>query len=455
MKAAALDDLALATHGVNNGQAIKASPVWSLVSGSDADRRAVLHQLAELDRYHGLPNGMFSCDEHFAGRNPSQGSELCTVVETMFSLEQSLAILGDPALGDRLEKIAFNALPGTFTDDMWAHQYNQEPNQVEVSLHSKPWTTDGPESNIYGLAPHFGCCTANFHQGWPKLTASLWMASASGGLTAAVYAPCEVQTTVRGTAVTLSEETSYPFRGSVRIRVSPASPLEFPLSLRIPAWAAGAALTVNGRPQPSPEPGTFAIIDRRWTNGDVVELELPMQPRTVTGINDSVSIERGPLVFSLRDRRRLAEAARPRQTLRLAGLPHHRLELRALPIHERRPLTDCGRGVTHLRHALLGGERSRPSLRQSPQAALLASRRRRRQPASAEPRRQRRTRGDPDAHPLRRRQAAHHLLSATQGLISTSRDPSGFVSARSSSRCEKLLVRNAFAQRPARSTAAL
>ena len=46
------------------------------------------------------------------------------MVEYMFSLEQSLAILGDPALGDRLERLAFNALPGTFTDHMWAHQYD-------------------------------------------------------------------------------------------------------------------------------------------------------------------------------------------------------------------------------------------------------------------------------------------------------------------------------------------
>ena len=95
----------------------------------------------------------------------------------MFSLEHSLAITGDPSLGDRLEQLAFNALPGTFTDDMWAHQYNQEPNQVECSLHRKPWTTDGPESNLYGLEPNFGCCTANFHQGWPKFTASLFMLS--------------------------------------------------------------------------------------------------------------------------------------------------------------------------------------------------------------------------------------------------------------------------------------
>ena len=299
-----LKDLSLATHGVNNGQAVKTGPVWSLVSGSDADRTAALHMIAELDRYHGLPNGMFSCDEHLAGLNPSQGSELCTVVEYMFSLERSLAITGDPAFGDRLERLAFNALPGTFTDDMWAHQYNQEPNQVECSLHHKPWVTDGPESNLYGLEPNFGCCTANFSQGWPKFTNSLFMLSgapdndASDGLVAAAYAPCEVQVTLRGTPVHVSEETDYPFRGRILLTVRPAAAVEFPLQLRIPAWAAGATITVNGQREPSPAAGTFAQIDRTWQSGDRVEIVFPMEPRTSRWFQDSVAVDRGPLVFS-------------------------------------------------------------------------------------------------------------------------------------------------------------
>jgi hypothetical protein len=293
-----LKDVALATHGVNNGQAIKASPVWSMVSNDETDRRAVHQMLSELDKYHGLPNGMFSCDEHFAGRNPSQGSELCTVVETMFSLEQSLAILGDASLGDRLERIAFNALPGTFTDDMWAHQYNQEPNQVECSLHNRPWTTDGPESNLYGLEPNFGCCTANFHQGWPKFAASLWMASNDDGLVAAAYSPCEVRTTVNGTTVHVLEETEYPFRGTVRITLNPSAPVKFPLRLRIPAWADGATLSINGTAQPAPSAAAFARLERTWKQGDVVALTLPHAPRISSGYKDSVSLERGPLVFS-------------------------------------------------------------------------------------------------------------------------------------------------------------
>jgi uncharacterized protein len=300
-----LEDLALATHGVNNGQAIKAGPVWSIVSHSATDRAAALTMITELDRYHGLPNGMFSCDEHLAGPNPSQGSELCTVVEYMFSLEQSLAITGQACFADRLERLAFNALPGTFTDDMWAHQYNQEPNQVECSLHHKPWTTDGPESNLYGLEPNFGCCAANFHQGWPKFTNSLFMLSGktdssdpTDELVAVSYAPCEMRTVVRGARVHIVEETEYPFRETVRFTVNPDSPASFPLQFRIPAWAANTKIRVNGQEIPSVEPGSFARVDRHWKAGDAVEISFPMAPRVSEWFNHSVALERGPLLFS-------------------------------------------------------------------------------------------------------------------------------------------------------------
>ena len=202
---------------------------------------------------------------------------------TCFRWNTRLRLLGDASLGDRLEKLAFNALPGTFTDDMWAHQYNQQPNQVECSLHHKPWTTDGPESNIYGLEPNFGCCTANFHQGWPKFANSLFMLSMRGtptltmALSRPAYAPCEVHTKLRGTPVHVVEETGYPFKGTVRLTINPAAPLAFPLQLRIPAWAAGTTLRVNGEPQPQPAAGTFARLERTWREGDRVEIVFPMR----------------------------------------------------------------------------------------------------------------------------------------------------------------------------------
>jgi uncharacterized protein len=299
-----LDDPALATHGVNNGQALKCGPVWSQITGNGQDRSAAFRMLEQLDRYHGLPNGMFSCDEHLAGRNPSQGSELCTVVELMFSLEQCIAITGDSYFADRLERLAFNALPGAITDDMWAHQYNQQPNQIECSLHHKPWVSDGPESNLFGLAPNFGCCAANFHQGWPKFTNSLWMLSRSSeqsepdGLTVVAYAPCEVQTRIAGVNLRVVEDTDYPFRGKVRLTLFPSQPVSFPLRVRIPGWADNTSVRVNGKSIAPISPKSFVAIERRWKPGDLVEIEFPSQLRTSRWFNDSVAIERGPLVFS-------------------------------------------------------------------------------------------------------------------------------------------------------------
>ena len=292
-----MEDLGLQVHGVNNAQALKASPVWSVVSGNTADRDAVHHQLQMLDTYHGLPNGMFSADEHLAGRSPSQGTELCTVVETMFSLELALAITGDAALGDRLERIAFNALPGALTDDMWAHQYNQQPNQVECSLHRQPWTSDGPESNLFGLEPNFRCCTANFHQGWPKFTNSLWMATADQGLAAMSYAPCTVHTVVRGVPVVVEQVGDYPFRQTVSITVTPQRAVAFPLRLRMPAWSRGTRIAVNGKPVNTT--AGFTTIERTWAAGDIVELSFNAEVKAERGYNGALSFSRGALVYAL------------------------------------------------------------------------------------------------------------------------------------------------------------
>jgi len=294
-----LRDLALSAHGVNNAQALKASPVWSLVSGSAVDRNGVQHQLALLDRFHGQPHGLFAADEHLAGRSPSQGTELCTIVEALYSLQHALAITGDPTIADRIEKIAYNALPATFTDDMWAHQYDQQANQVQCAREKGPWTTNGPEANLFGLEPNFGCCTANFHQGWPKLTASLYMASSDGGLAAMLYAPCDVATLVGSVPVRLRQLTDYPFRDTVAITVEPARPTRFPIRLRVPGWANDMDILVNGERQPHGPSGAFVKITRTWRRGDRIDVAFHTRPRIIGADRGALGVELGPVVFSM------------------------------------------------------------------------------------------------------------------------------------------------------------
>lgn len=291
----------LSTHGVNNAMALKAAAVWWLITGEKGDRDSLYRMFEDLDRYHGQPHGLFSADEHYAGRDPSQGTELCAVVEAMFSIENDLSIFGDPSFGDRLEKIAYNALPGTFSADMWAHQYDQQPNQVMCTIADHRWATNGPEANIFGLEPNFGCCTANMHQGWPKLAASLWMATPDGGLASVAYGPSQVATTVRaGIPLTIEEQTDYPFRETIVLTLKPAKSVVFPLVLRIPSWARGATVAVNGEPQPAVTPGAFHRIEREWNAGDRVEIRFPMRLRVSSWFNNSVALERGPLVYSLK-----------------------------------------------------------------------------------------------------------------------------------------------------------
>ena len=292
-------EIGLDTHGVNGAMALKAAAVWSLVTGQNSDRQALYTMFRELDKYHLLPNGVHSSDEHYAGNDPSQGTELCSVVEAMFSLETDMSILGDPAFGDRLEKIAYNALPGTMTADLWAHQYDQQPNQVLCSLSKRDWTSNGPESNIFGLEPNFGCCTANLHQGWPKLAANLWMATPKGGLAAVAYGPSEVRTSIQGTAVSVEETTDYPFREKISLAVRAERPVAFDLQLRIPEWADAAVVEVNGQ-KVLAKSGEFLTIERTWKNGDRVEIYFPMQVRASRWAHGSVAIERGPLVYSLK-----------------------------------------------------------------------------------------------------------------------------------------------------------
>ncbi len=298
-------------HVVNNAMAIKAPALWQRLTDDAGDRAAVYDIIAKLDRYHGMVTGVFTGDECLAGRQPTHGTELCAVVEYAYSLEVLLSVLGDPAFGDRLEKIVFNALPATFSPDMWAHQYDQQVNQVECSVvENRIWNTNGPASNIFGVEPNYGCCTANLSQGWPKFAAHLWMQSPDGGLAAVAYAPSRVETAIDGAPVTVMLETAYPFRSTLRFTVNVERPVTFPLWLRIPAWATDATVCIADGPIERPAAGTFYRITREWRGTIEVTLTLPMTPTLWRGYNDTVALTRGPLVYALKigeDWRRIHE----------------------------------------------------------------------------------------------------------------------------------------------------
>ena len=332
-----LKDLALATHGVNNGQAVKTGPVWSLVSGADADRKAAAQMIAELDKYHGLPNGMFSCDEHLAGRDPSQGSELCTVVEYMFSLERSLAITGDPALGDRLETARLQ-------------RASRHPHRRHVGPPVQPGAQPG---GVQPAPQAVGQRRTGVEPLWPGAELRLLHRQLPPGLAQVRCEPCSCSPANASTNQTRRScrrrlralrsahhsRAEFPFTSSKKPTIRSAAkydspsiqppPLQFPLQLRIPAWAAGT--THHGqRPRRARtrRPVHSRAIERTWKAGDRVEITFPMKPRISRWFNDSDRDRTRAARLLLRHRRKLGKAARSRHDRRLAGLSDHAMELR-------------------------------------------------------------------------------------------------------------------------------
>lgn len=287
-------------HSVNVAQAYKYAPVFYQKSKDIKDKNAFLKGVENLKPYHAQITGMNPGTEMLSGNASIQGVELCATVERMFSNEIATRILGEPTIGDELEKIAFNQLPGTLSDDIHQHQYYSVPNQVQSKKGDNHYAQDYDSGLLPGPYSGFACCRFNMHMGWPKYAQYSWMATADNGLVVTAYAPTIVNAKVaNGSTISINEETNYPFEEQIRFTITTKNEVTFPLKLRIPSWCSKPIIKVNGKIQKDVNSGTYYSIFLNWKNGDVVTLDLPMEIKVSNWVNNSVGVERGPLVYSL------------------------------------------------------------------------------------------------------------------------------------------------------------
>ncbi len=304
MQAAAnqTDEHWMSRHAVNIGMALKSPAINYQRSGDSLYLKQLKTGWNDLMLLHGLPMGIFSGDEDLHGNDPTQGVELCAIVESMYSLEKIISITGDIHYMDALERMTFNALPTQTSDDYNNKQYFQIANQVEVSRgvfdFSLPF--DRGMNNVFGLRSGYTCCTANMHQGWTKFTTHLWYATAQGGLAALEYSPNELKTTVKGENITILEETNYPFEDRINFTFAMKKPVSMPLQLRIPAWCREAVVTLNGKQLRTAKGGQIITLEQTWKNKDILTLQLPMEVTTSNWAKNSRAVERGPLVYALK-----------------------------------------------------------------------------------------------------------------------------------------------------------
>ncbi|MBC8152675.1 MAG: glycoside hydrolase family 127 protein [Bacteroidetes bacterium] len=304
-------------HNVNIAQCFREPATYFLQSHDPADLRATYrdHELVR-QRYGQVPGGMWGGDEYsrVGYTDPRQAVETCGMVEQMASDELLMRFTGDPFWAENCEDVAFNTLPAAFMPDYRSLRYLTAPNMVvsDAKNHSPGLQNEGPFLMMNPFSSR--CCQHNHSNGWVYYAENLWMATPDNGLAAVLYNTSTVTANVGAAAgngvpgdasqtVTLAQETGYPFEEQVRLIVTTARPVRFPLYLRIPAWCQTPTVRINGKTVPTgAKAGQYVVLTDTWKSGDRITLDLPMRlaVRTWDQNKNSVSVNYGPLTYSLK-----------------------------------------------------------------------------------------------------------------------------------------------------------
>ena len=290
-------------HGVNAGQGLKAGAVIRRFTANDTLLTTTKNGIDWTLTYHGTPSGAIIGDERESGLSPVRGTELCSVVETMYSLSYSYQAVGDHDYADRAELAAFNALPAMLMPRWWAHQYVAQTNQpISHQLNRDPFWNVNLVGQTFGLEPNYPCCTVNHPQGYPKFLSASFSRSGDSGLAHTLLSPAKATTQLpNGANVTVDCATNYPFNNVLYYTISSDGPFTF--SVRVPGWAvfSGTTLQLNGAhttpAQPDPDTGMASVNLPAGNN--VLVYRIGASVRTEPRANDTIAVYHGALLYAL------------------------------------------------------------------------------------------------------------------------------------------------------------
>jgi len=232
--------------------------------------------------------------------NATAYNETCANIGNAMWNKRLLELTGEAKFADVMELVLYNSalspmdVDGTrfcYTNPLARSGWTPELSQDSVQR----WS----EFHCYCCPPQVARTLAKTHEwAYSLLDDSVWVN---------LYGSSVLDTEIPGLgAIKLTQQTDYPWDGTITITVEAAPDAELALQLRIPGWADSATITINGEAAESaPAPGTYAALKRRWSAGDVVTLELPLRPRLmmahpeVEEAHNQVAVMRGPIVYCL------------------------------------------------------------------------------------------------------------------------------------------------------------
>ena len=222
--------------------------------------------------------------------------ESCAAIGNMMWNWRMLAVTGDAKFTDVIERALYNGINSGMSLNGTLYCYRNP-------LAFDPSTGDKIRNPWYDVT----CCPPNLERTFASLPGYFYSTS-DDGIYVHLYDNSKLDWHLEnGTGLKITQKTNYPWDNSVDIAVTPAPAAEFTFYLRIPGWADGAQVTVNGKPWTGAKPGEYLPIKRRWSPGDLVRLQMEMAPRVIEAnprvADDTgrVALQRGPLIYCLEE----------------------------------------------------------------------------------------------------------------------------------------------------------
>ncbi len=223
-------------------------------------------------------------------------NETCAAIGSIFWNWRMFQITGESKYIDWVESTFYNSVLAGISLDGLKYFYTNTLRQLDPM----PVELRFPRDRQASIGCY--CCPPNVVRVMAEASTYAYAVS-NDALFVTVYGGNELSTTLgNGKQIKLKQETNYPWDGLIKITIQ--SDAEFAVNLRIPQWAKGASVKVNGESIQA-QPGTFAEVRRSWKIGDQIELDLPMKPRLVEAspyVEEAlhqIAIVRGPVVYCL------------------------------------------------------------------------------------------------------------------------------------------------------------
>ena len=214
----------------------------------------------------------------------SHTMETCVTFTWMQFCERLLQITGDTKYVDQIERTMYNALMASMKHDN---------SQIVKYVPLEGFRREGEHQ----CDVHINCCNANAPRAFAMIPRVTYRVPNKDRIDINLYMPSQAILQIGKRTFTLTQQTGYPASNEVKITVTPDKTTQANIALRIPGWTPNAIVKVNGETMKGVASGEYYVINRQWNAGDEITLTMEM-PAHLVSLNQSVAIERGPIVYA-------------------------------------------------------------------------------------------------------------------------------------------------------------